>query len=452
MFALALAVRKAQERREREQRYDKSSYVHFASFVAGSDAQAGNPDQLGQHRTPIDSTCANRNFKPYTRPEIRLRRFSVAVEDDGGCGDHRRARAARLEARDLRALCRACARAPTRAAAWKMWRRTRDRLFSDHPQSPLLPEQRAGFGGLAHHAYDPDARVTADVVPTAPRVFDIETSTGPPYRFRRFATRAVRRSPGDDLELPLYWLEGYGGGVFLPFADATSGGSDLRRRPLSARHGQGRRPRPATTAGSCSTSTSPTTPPAPTTRPGRARWRRPRAASPCRSGRASGSSRADARPPPAGGRRTRILRAVPLYRLADDLPRSARRRAGGLVRRVGRRRRGGLARRRATWRARAAVVATFDPTPCSTTARAGRCWTSRTGGSSELSWPELSIHHTRVGRTRPADLLRGRARPALAGARRRRRRAWSPGSASRSGSASAPCPGRWRTRGRCPSW
>ena len=28
---------------------------------------------------------------------------------------------------------------------------------------------------------------------------------------------------GDDLELPLYWLDGYGGGVFLPFADATSG-------------------------------------------------------------------------------------------------------------------------------------------------------------------------------------------------------------------------------------
>jgi uncharacterized protein (DUF1684 family) len=107
-------------------------------------------------------------------------------------------------------------------AAFDLWRRTRDRLFSDHPQSPLDAEQRAGFGGLAHHAYDPDARVTATVAPTPPRTFDIETSTGPPYRFRRFATARFALA-GNDLELPLYWLEGYGGGIFLPFADATSG-------------------------------------------------------------------------------------------------------------------------------------------------------------------------------------------------------------------------------------
>ncbi|HEY2790496.1 MAG TPA: DUF1684 domain-containing protein [Gaiellales bacterium] len=109
-------------------------------------------------------------------------------------------------------------------AAWKTWRRTRDRLFSDHAQSPLLPEQRAGFGGLAHHPYDPAARVTAEVAPAPPRVFDIETSTGPPYSFRRFAIARFTLG-GDDLELPLYWLEGYGGGVFLPFADATGGGT-----------------------------------------------------------------------------------------------------------------------------------------------------------------------------------------------------------------------------------
>src|SRR6266567_795781 len=66
-------------------------------------------------------------------------------------------------------------------AAWNLWRRTRDRLFSDHPQSPLAADQRAGFGGLAHHRYNPEARVTAEVVPSPPRTLDIETSTGPPY-------------------------------------------------------------------------------------------------------------------------------------------------------------------------------------------------------------------------------------------------------------------------------
>ncbi|HEY3764543.1 MAG TPA: hypothetical protein VGL44_05255, partial [Gaiellales bacterium] len=68
--------------------------------------------------------------------------------------------------------------------AWKRWRRTRDRLFSDHPQSPLTTRQRDDFGGLAYHRYDPGLRVEADVVPTDARTYDIETSTGPAYTFR----------------------------------------------------------------------------------------------------------------------------------------------------------------------------------------------------------------------------------------------------------------------------
>lgn len=28
---------------------------------------------------------------------------------------------------------------------------------------------------------------------------------------------------GEPLELELYWLEGYGGGLFVPFRDATAG-------------------------------------------------------------------------------------------------------------------------------------------------------------------------------------------------------------------------------------
>jgi len=34
-------------------------------------------------------------------------------------------------------------------AAWNDWRATRERLFRDHPQSPVPPEARAAF--RAHH-------------------------------------------------------------------------------------------------------------------------------------------------------------------------------------------------------------------------------------------------------------------------------------------------------------
>jgi uncharacterized protein (DUF1684 family) len=64
--------------------------------------------------------------------------------------------------------------------------------------------------------------VTAEVEPAAPAALELATSTGPAFRFRRIALARFVLA-GVALELPLYWLEGYGGGLFLPFADGTSG-------------------------------------------------------------------------------------------------------------------------------------------------------------------------------------------------------------------------------------
>jgi uncharacterized protein len=106
---------------------------------------------------------------------------------------------------------------------WRRWRQERDRMFATHPQSPLGEDRRARFEGLAYHAYDPAARVHAEVRTTERRTLEIDTSTGERIRFTRFG-EAVFVLLGVDCALPLYWLEGYGGGVFLPFADATNGG------------------------------------------------------------------------------------------------------------------------------------------------------------------------------------------------------------------------------------
>jgi uncharacterized protein len=50
---------------------------------------------------------------------------------------------------------------------------------------------------------------------------EIATSGDHPYSFTRFA-RALFAVHGQGLSLDLYWLDGYGGGVYLCFADATS--------------------------------------------------------------------------------------------------------------------------------------------------------------------------------------------------------------------------------------
>jgi uncharacterized protein len=107
-------------------------------------------------------------------------------------------------------------------AAWRHWRETRDELFRTHPQSPLPDVERAGFSGLDYYPYDPAARVFADLADVEAPPQPVETSGAQTLLFRPFA-RASFELGGEALALEVYWLESYGGGVFLPFRDATSG-------------------------------------------------------------------------------------------------------------------------------------------------------------------------------------------------------------------------------------
>lgn len=113
-------------------------------------------------------------------------------------------------------------RAPDPRVAWRLWRDTRDDLFRTHPQSPLTPEGRAQFEGVRYFDYDRALRVLADVEPAPRERREIATSGEHPYSFTRFA-RAGFALDGEERSLDLYWLDGYGGGVYLCFADATSG-------------------------------------------------------------------------------------------------------------------------------------------------------------------------------------------------------------------------------------
>ena len=152
------------------------------------------------------------------------------------------------------------------AAAWDAWRRGcltdpaaatatyragKDMLFREHPQSPLLAERRASFGGLPYWPYDPAWRLTVrlepfDTPPVGPH--DDAPATVPPAAasasplgglapfgglavpnsgsanptFRRIG-RVAPWGPLAGQRLAVFWLEGYGGGIFVPFRDATSG-------------------------------------------------------------------------------------------------------------------------------------------------------------------------------------------------------------------------------------
>jgi len=111
----------------------------------------------------------------------------------------------------------AAVRALPPEAGWALWRETRDELFRSHPQSPL-----PGYTGLVYYDYDPAARVLAELEDVEAPPQAVETSGPDSMLFKPFA-HAHFALRGEQLALELDWLEGYGGGLFLCFRDATSG-------------------------------------------------------------------------------------------------------------------------------------------------------------------------------------------------------------------------------------
>lgn len=105
---------------------------------------------------------------------------------------------------------------------WHHWRRTRDHLFQSHPQSPFDVPARQALQPMRYFAYDPAFRLRAALDPYAGPSIDVETGGDGITRMQAFArTRGLKSQLG--AELPVYWILGYGGGVFVPFADATNG-------------------------------------------------------------------------------------------------------------------------------------------------------------------------------------------------------------------------------------
>ena len=110
-------------------------------------------------------------------------------------------------------------------AAWLLWRNGRDRLFQTHGQSPLPAEARAVFAGLPFFDYDPRLRLSARLAPLSNvDPFDIPVGGDGTVSLQPFAV-TEGLAPVIGRELTVYWLGGYGGGVFLPFKDGSAGQS-----------------------------------------------------------------------------------------------------------------------------------------------------------------------------------------------------------------------------------
>ncbi len=106
--------------------------------------------------------------------------------------------------------------------AWEIWLGTRHDLFTTHAQSPIPASDREGYQGPFAFVYDPAARVHADLEPLEGDLVEVGTSDGRSTRMLRVA-RASFELFGRAASLDVFWLDQYGGGIYLAFRDATSG-------------------------------------------------------------------------------------------------------------------------------------------------------------------------------------------------------------------------------------
>jgi uncharacterized protein (DUF1684 family) len=116
--------------------------------------------------------------------------------------------------REVHALYAAVRAEGDPVAAHAAWVDGRTALFENHPASP-----RQGGQKLRHAPYDPAFRFVAPVVAGELEPWTFQSATDGPVPFSGIGTVQL----GDLGSVAVWWLESYGGGVFLPLRDGSAG-------------------------------------------------------------------------------------------------------------------------------------------------------------------------------------------------------------------------------------
>ena len=152
-------------------------------------------------------------------PEPAWNQGDGSLDDALSLADWRR-RIAELYA-EVRAMA-----ATDPAIALAHWRAVRERLFREHPQSPVPRPSRATFAAR-HYDHDPGLRFEVEVEPAPPPepgalAMALPNSGSDTLSFRRIG-KLTLALPAGERRLSVFWLAGYSGGLFIPFRDATNG-------------------------------------------------------------------------------------------------------------------------------------------------------------------------------------------------------------------------------------
>jgi uncharacterized protein (DUF1684 family) len=110
---------------------------------------------------------------------------------------------------------------PDPATGHARWRAGRDELFRSHPQSALRPDDPFRHTGLPYWPYDPTLRFELELQPAT----QAQRLPVPTENFTTTLELIGHLALPDPIgaTVDVWWLEQYGGGLFLPIRDGSAG-------------------------------------------------------------------------------------------------------------------------------------------------------------------------------------------------------------------------------------
>lgn len=112
--------------------------------------------------------------------------------------------------------------AETPQSAWRFWHFARSALFRDHPMSPVSAAAKSQYLEIEVFDYDPEFRFSVDLEPVDAGAITFNLADEGIMQASVIAeTSGLKNALGS--ELTVYWIGGYGGGLFIPFKDASCG-------------------------------------------------------------------------------------------------------------------------------------------------------------------------------------------------------------------------------------
>jgi uncharacterized protein len=108
------------------------------------------------------------------------------------------------------------------SGTWERFRERRDFLYKHHPCSALTESEKLTFTGFENYSYNPDLCFVGRVEYEANgKSYEASTSEGA-LPCRRIAIARFEHR-GKSQALSIFWLDIYGGGIWLPVGDQTNG-------------------------------------------------------------------------------------------------------------------------------------------------------------------------------------------------------------------------------------